>query len=150
MIDWLSHGPRVTFSSECSNGTFGENCSQQCHCVTGRCDVSTGQCLDTGQCRDGWTSTSCDKGSMCHRVVVVTVFVGFNHCCCCFAVWILLFGILFVMVFSWLVLLLSLWLEAQVTSWWWLFLACDYSGGRFDESSLVCASFFFKWRSVLA
>nr|AJA37865.1 fucolectin-related molecule [Littorina littorea] len=46
---------------ECANGTFGENCSRQCHCMSGHCNVTSGRCLDTGQCRDGWTSASCDQ-----------------------------------------------------------------------------------------
>lgn len=46
---------------ECSNGTFGQNCSEQCHCAGGRCDFNTGLCLDTGQCRDGWSSDSCTQ-----------------------------------------------------------------------------------------
>ncbi|XP_046583642.1 multiple epidermal growth factor-like domains protein 10 [Haliotis rubra] len=49
----------------CSEGTFGPNCSEFCHCLNSTCDHVTGKC--PGDCRPGWKgqncSTRCSRGS---------------------------------------------------------------------------------------
>ncbi|XP_053391609.1 tyrosine-protein kinase receptor Tie-1-like [Mercenaria mercenaria] len=48
------------FEGDCMIGTFGEECSKQCHCADNRiCDRFTGQC-STPVCKIGWIGTACD------------------------------------------------------------------------------------------
>ncbi|XP_048243469.1 multiple epidermal growth factor-like domains protein 10 [Haliotis rufescens] len=41
----------------CSQGTFGADCNNFCHCSVGPCDRVSGFC--TGNCRPGWQGQSC-------------------------------------------------------------------------------------------
>ena len=47
--------------SECSHGTFGENCNQNCsvNCQLETCDVKSEQCL----CKAGYKGDMCQNGS---------------------------------------------------------------------------------------
>ncbi|KAH3698680.1 hypothetical protein DPMN_086226 [Dreissena polymorpha] len=49
---------------DCIIGTYGPNCEQRCHCMSGPCDTLTGTC-GTG-CQSGWRgavcNTTCDNG----------------------------------------------------------------------------------------
>ena len=54
---------------ECSNFTYGQNCSRDCTCVqnnTLTCEPETGACL----CRDGWTGTNCDGGRYIDPLII--------------------------------------------------------------------------------
>ncbi|KAJ8048146.1 Tyrosine-protein kinase receptor Tie-1 [Holothuria leucospilota] len=45
---------------ECTVGTFGADCTQQCHCLTpAACDVITGECTDGMGCETGYTGDNC-------------------------------------------------------------------------------------------
>ncbi|XP_041348900.1 cell death abnormality protein 1-like [Gigantopelta aegis] len=44
----------------CDAGTFGDDCSQFCHCQDGPCNYTTGYC--TGGCKPNWTGANCNEG----------------------------------------------------------------------------------------
>ena len=51
------------FSTECEEGTFGQNCSSPCHCLNDRpCDHINGSCPNN-LCAPGWKSNNCSTGS---------------------------------------------------------------------------------------
>ncbi|XP_046560689.1 receptor-type tyrosine-protein phosphatase kappa-like [Haliotis rubra] len=43
----------------CSNGTFGDDCANYCHCDGEVCDYVSGIC-PSGVCLPGWTTAACD------------------------------------------------------------------------------------------
>jgi len=46
----------VVSLTECPEGSYGNNCQQQCRCMNGAdCDHVTGSCW----CTSGWTGTFC-------------------------------------------------------------------------------------------
>ena len=47
---------------ECSDGTFGADCSKQCHCrnVDEICNKTTGRCLSG--CNVGYKGPGCNQG----------------------------------------------------------------------------------------
>lgn len=45
------------FCTECSPGTFGINCTGECDCSQGVCDVVDGVC----SCNQGYTGSNCDS-----------------------------------------------------------------------------------------
>ena len=48
---------------------FGRDCSHHCHCKTGDCDVTTGECENPG-CDSDYRGLSCSLGElMCSRRV---------------------------------------------------------------------------------
>ena len=49
----------VSFA-DCPAGTFGNTCSQQCHCRSGTCDIVTGICEEPG-CENWWILPSCSQ-----------------------------------------------------------------------------------------
>ncbi|XP_041346895.1 multiple epidermal growth factor-like domains protein 11, partial [Gigantopelta aegis] len=42
----------------CDAGTFGDNCTEFCHCQGQPCNYTTGECV--GGCKQNWTGTQCD------------------------------------------------------------------------------------------
>ena len=47
--------------SECTSGTYGQDCAKKCTCQHGgTCDFRTGACV----CPSGWNGTSCEKGTL--------------------------------------------------------------------------------------
>ena len=46
---------------ECVSGTFGNNCSRNCHCVNQPCDPKRGTCPTSG-CQRGYNGSTCSKG----------------------------------------------------------------------------------------
>jgi hypothetical protein len=46
---------------ECVSGTFGNNCSRNCHCVNQSCDPKHGTC-PVGGCERGYTDITCITG----------------------------------------------------------------------------------------
>ncbi|XP_052233558.1 uncharacterized protein LOC127846389 isoform X3 [Dreissena polymorpha] len=44
----------------CPLGSYGVNCSKQCHCRKSSCDDVTGAC-GNGGCKDGWKGIACDE-----------------------------------------------------------------------------------------
>jgi hypothetical protein len=45
----------------CTVGSFGENCSQECHCKDGDiCDPVTGYCPNK-ECEPGWKGDACNS-----------------------------------------------------------------------------------------
>ncbi|XP_052276549.1 uncharacterized protein LOC127875863 isoform X14 [Dreissena polymorpha] len=71
---------------DCPLGSYSANCSKQCHCLEGPCDVVTGAC-GNGGCKDGWKGIACNETkedtiiwisstvSLCLVVVVTIVCV---------------------------------------------------------------------------
>ncbi|XP_052276536.1 cell death abnormality protein 1-like isoform X3 [Dreissena polymorpha] len=45
---------------DCPLGSYSANCSKQCHCLEGPCDVVTGAC-GNGGCKDGWKGIACNE-----------------------------------------------------------------------------------------
>ncbi|ESO93187.1 hypothetical protein LOTGIDRAFT_175586 [Lottia gigantea] len=43
----------------CSNGTFGSNCTNFCHCLNKERCLENGKC--PGECADGWAGTTCNQ-----------------------------------------------------------------------------------------
>ena len=46
---------------ECVSGTFGNNCSRNCHCVNQPCDPKHGTC-PAGGCERGYKDLTCSTG----------------------------------------------------------------------------------------
>ncbi|XP_041349668.1 uncharacterized protein LOC121368963 [Gigantopelta aegis] len=42
----------------CEAGTFGDNCTEFCHCANQPCNYTTGEC--NGECKQNWTGTQCN------------------------------------------------------------------------------------------
>ncbi|XP_052259361.1 deleted in malignant brain tumors 1 protein-like isoform X2 [Dreissena polymorpha] len=49
-----------TFTRDCPQGTYSENCSKQCNCLVGPCDSVTGACGNS-ICKDGWKGAACNE-----------------------------------------------------------------------------------------
>ena len=48
----------MCFVTDCPLGTFGQDCSTQCHCLENTdCDAWTGTC--SMGCAEGWTGETC-------------------------------------------------------------------------------------------
>ncbi|ESO85727.1 hypothetical protein LOTGIDRAFT_176059 [Lottia gigantea] len=47
------------FTSVCSNGTFGSDCNNFCHCLNYERCSENAEC--PGECADGWTGTTCNQ-----------------------------------------------------------------------------------------
>ena len=45
----------------CGSGTFGNQCSSNCHCVNQPCDAEDGTCL-AGECERGYEGITCSTG----------------------------------------------------------------------------------------
>ncbi|XP_021356820.1 protein draper-like [Mizuhopecten yessoensis] len=54
----LCFGHFHVYSSRCSVGRFGDDCSFTCYCAKRGCDPDTGQC-DVAGCQTGWTGPNC-------------------------------------------------------------------------------------------
>jgi hypothetical protein len=49
------------FFVECDLGTFGNNCSSNCHCINETCNPMNGTCPDGG-CQPGYKDDNCSTG----------------------------------------------------------------------------------------
>ena len=50
------------FSIECDYGTFGANCSEECHCLdNSQCNKVNGTC-GLSSCAPGWLGYNCGTG----------------------------------------------------------------------------------------
>jgi hypothetical protein len=45
----------------CESGTFGNDCSSNCHCVNQTCDLEHGTC-PVGGCQRGYKGITCSTG----------------------------------------------------------------------------------------
>ncbi|XP_067678575.1 receptor-type tyrosine-protein phosphatase epsilon-like [Haliotis asinina] len=71
----------------CSNGTFGDDCDNYCHCDGEMCDYISGIC-PSGVCLPGWTTEKCDKecesgnyGANCSKICATRNCKGDNSSC---------------------------------------------------------------------
>ena len=65
----------LTIILACSEGTFGADCKQTCHCADGAsCETDTGRCSGN-LCADGWKGINC-QGKGCSIVEILNAF----HC----------------------------------------------------------------------
>ena len=55
--------------TDCPDGYYGANCTQQCHCGHGFCNVVTGLC----KCYSGWQGQHCDAGTSCSYAFVLKI-----------------------------------------------------------------------------
>ncbi|XP_041374128.1 multiple epidermal growth factor-like domains protein 10 [Gigantopelta aegis] len=62
----------------CDAGTFGDDCSQFCHCLNGTCNYVTGDC--TGGCKPNWTGTSCSECDSDHYGPLCDKSCSGRHC----------------------------------------------------------------------
>lgn len=74
MLNWSSHRLYLRYYRlpniyktwilfvECESGTFGNNCSSNCHCNNQTCDPINGTCPDAG-CRPGYKGGTCSTGT---------------------------------------------------------------------------------------
>ncbi|KAH3833246.1 hypothetical protein DPMN_106551 [Dreissena polymorpha] len=46
--------------ADCPLGSYSVNCSKQCHCLVGPCDIVTGAC-ENEVCADGWKGQTCNE-----------------------------------------------------------------------------------------
>jgi hypothetical protein len=54
----------------CESRTFGNNCSENCYCVSQRqCNKTTGVCPDD-KCLQGWMGKTCSKGSIFNPIIL--------------------------------------------------------------------------------
>ena len=60
----------MSFTLECSVGSFGYNCNQSCDgCLSNSCQTTLGYCLDQSGCKPGWqyvqsVQNKCDIGML--------------------------------------------------------------------------------------
>ena len=67
VINLVEPGQAMGSSGICPQGTYGEKCEYECHCLKGtECDPQTGQCPDG--CAAGWSGPPyCQAGIFnCH------------------------------------------------------------------------------------
>ncbi|XP_041347037.1 multiple epidermal growth factor-like domains protein 10, partial [Gigantopelta aegis] len=62
----------------CDAGTFGDDCSQFCHCRDGPCNYTTGYC--TGGCKPNWTGSNCSGCDSSHYGVLCSKQCSSRHC----------------------------------------------------------------------
>ncbi|XP_041346934.1 multiple epidermal growth factor-like domains protein 11, partial [Gigantopelta aegis] len=62
----------------CDPGTFGDNCSQFCHCEDGPCNYVTGQC--TGGCKPNWVGEKCNGCDSSHYGELCSKQCSSRHC----------------------------------------------------------------------
>ncbi|XP_041374076.1 multiple epidermal growth factor-like domains protein 10 [Gigantopelta aegis] len=62
----------------CYPGTFGDDCSQFCHCLNGPCKYSTGEC--TGGCKPNWSGTKCTVCDFSHYGDLCSKNCSSRHC----------------------------------------------------------------------
>ncbi|XP_041374098.1 receptor-type tyrosine-protein phosphatase mu-like [Gigantopelta aegis] len=62
----------------CDAGTFGDDCSQFCHCRDGSYNYTTGNC--TGGCMTNWTGTSCNTCDSSHYGELCSEDCSSRHC----------------------------------------------------------------------
>ena len=60
----------LSYLIECLSGTFGVNCSSECHCNNNsQCNKETGNCGSSG-CAPGWTEHNCSEGKNTNLIIV--------------------------------------------------------------------------------
>ena len=67
----------INFFEGCSSPMFGRDCSRQCHCLVGDCDVITGEC-DSPGCKTGYQGIDCSIGEFCMRPFLATLTPLYN------------------------------------------------------------------------
>ena len=53
----------LPLSTACMSPWFGENCENECHCLTGNCGITRGVCATSG-CKSGYMEDSCSTGEL--------------------------------------------------------------------------------------
>ena len=60
-LDRMLTGFRMFYYTECASGSFGQNCSETCHCANDvGCHHGNGSC-PLGSCASGWKGESCNQ-----------------------------------------------------------------------------------------
>ncbi|XP_041374105.1 multiple epidermal growth factor-like domains protein 10 [Gigantopelta aegis] len=62
----------------CASGTFGDDCSQLCHCRDGPCNYVTGEC--SGGCKHNWTGRTCSECNSDHYGPFCEHSCSSRHC----------------------------------------------------------------------
>ncbi|XP_041346758.1 multiple epidermal growth factor-like domains protein 11 [Gigantopelta aegis] len=62
----------------CDAGTFGDDCSQFCHCRDGPCNYTNGYCI--GGCKPNWTGTNCNDCDSSHYGDLCSKQCSSRHC----------------------------------------------------------------------
>ncbi|KAH3856502.1 hypothetical protein DPMN_099092 [Dreissena polymorpha] len=58
-VNDCDHNEDVGVNCDCPLGSYSLNCTKQCHCRVGPCDIVTGACGNRG-CKEGWRGISCN------------------------------------------------------------------------------------------
>ncbi|XP_041379553.1 multiple epidermal growth factor-like domains protein 10 [Gigantopelta aegis] len=62
----------------CDAGTFGDNCTEFCHCQGQPCDYVTGECV--GVCKQNWTGKQCNVCDADHYGLLCNASCFNRHC----------------------------------------------------------------------
>ncbi|XP_041374072.1 multiple epidermal growth factor-like domains protein 10 [Gigantopelta aegis] len=62
----------------CDPGTFGDDCTQFCHCLNGPCNYTTGECA--GGCKPNWTGQTCGVCDSSHYGELCSADCSTRHC----------------------------------------------------------------------
>ncbi|XP_041379782.1 multiple epidermal growth factor-like domains protein 11 [Gigantopelta aegis] len=62
----------------CDGGTFGDNCTEFCHCQGQPCNYVTGECF--GGCKQNWNGTQCKVCDIGHYGFLCNASCSSRHC----------------------------------------------------------------------